>query len=247
MTEHQHPTSVRAFGAEHAKRYDESAELLMGDRPRQRLYLIDLLRCLPEEPRTFVELACGTGYFTEVFFEAFPGVRGIAFDGSEAMLEQARERFSAGDRQLEFRCELLQTMDWSLIQATSLVFSAFALHHLSHDEKESLFRRIFEHLEPSGHFILFDSFRPDDPKADEIVERLTCLDIERRVRDARGSAPPLESIIARDRESKAAEGDRETAFETDMSWLRDVGFEGVTGVFLDARMGGIVAIKPGRN
>lgn len=48
MTEH--PTSVRAFGAEHAERYDQAAELVMGDRPRQRRYLIDLLHCLPEEP-----------------------------------------------------------------------------------------------------------------------------------------------------------------------------------------------------
>lgn len=180
------PTSVRAFGVEHAKRYDEVAELLMGDRPRQRQYLADLLRCLPEEPRTFVELACGTGYFTEVFFEVFPEIRGIAFDGSEAMLEQARARFPAGDRNLELQCKLLQTMDWSVVEATPLIFSAFAFHHLPHDEKGSLFRRIFEHLEPSGHFILFDSFRPDDQKADEIIERLACLDIERRVRNARG-------------------------------------------------------------
>jgi SAM-dependent methyltransferase len=241
---HEHPASVHAFSGEHAKRYDRDAELLMGDRQRHRQLLNDLLHCLPGVPPTFVELACGTGYFTEVFFEVFPVIRGIAFDGSEAMLQQARARLPAGDLTLELRCELLQTMDWSLVDPTSLVFSAFALHHLSHDEKESLFGRIFEHLEPSGHLILFDSFRPDDPKADEIVERLTCLDIERRVRDVRGAAPPLEHIVDRDREVKAAEGDREASLEAHLRWLREVGFEGVTPVFLDARMGGIVAIKP---
>jgi SAM-dependent methyltransferase len=184
------PKSVEAFGAEHAQRYDDrDGELLMGDRQRQRRLLADLLRCLPQEPPMFVEMACGTGYFTEVFFEIFPKIRGVAFDGSEAMLQKARARFPDDGRDVELRCELLQTMDWSVVGSTSLVFSSFAIHHLSHDEKRALFGRIFEHLEPSGFFILFDAFRPDDTKADAIVERLSCLDIERRVRDARGTAP----------------------------------------------------------
>ena len=215
----------------------------MGDRSRQRRYLLDLLQCLPVAPLTFVELACGTGYFTEVFFEAFPTIRGLATDGSEAMLDKARARSSA-DQNLELRCELLQDMDWSRVHATSLVFSAFALHHLSGDEKMQLFEGIFEHIEPGGRFILFDSFRPEDPTANAIIERLTCIEIERRVREERGSAPPLEQIIARDRESKTAEGDRESSFETHLRWFRELGFETVAPIFLDLRMGGIVAIKP---
>jgi hypothetical protein len=90
---------------------------------------------------------------------------------------------------------------------------------------------------------LFDSFRPDDPIADELVERLTCLDIQRRVRDAKGTEVPLERIIARDREVKAAEGDQEASFEAQLRWLREVGFESVAPVFLDVRMGGVVAAK----
>jgi tRNA (cmo5U34)-methyltransferase len=239
------PKSVHAFGTEHARRYDDrDGELLMGDRQRQRRFLADLLRCLPQEPPMFVELACGTGYFTEVFFEIFPQIRGVAVDGSEAMLQHARTRFAKDGRNLALRCELLQRMDWSVVGPTSLVFSAFAIHHLSHDEKRALFGAIFEYLEPSGFFILFDAFRPDDRKADEIVERLSCLDIERRVRDAHGTAPHLEHIIARDRESKEAEGDREASIESHLHWLREIGFEGVAPVFLEARMGGIVASKP---
>jgi tRNA (cmo5U34)-methyltransferase len=236
------PRSVEAFRAQ-AERYDSDAELLMGDRPLQRQYLEDVLRCLPDEPRAFVDLGCGTGYFTEVIFETFPLIRGKGIDGSEAMLERARSRFQSGDRDLELRCELLQSVDWSTLGATQLVFSAFAIHHLSDDEKRGLFRQIFEHIEPNGRFILFDSFRPDDPIADELVERLTCLDIQRRVRDAKGTEVPLERIIARDREVKAAEGDQEASFEAQLRWLREVGFESVAPVFLDVRMGGVVAAK----
>lgn len=237
------PRSVEAFGAEHAKRYDRDAELLMGDRDRHRVYLSDLLRSLPREPRDFVDLACGTGYFTEVFFEVFPAIHGVGIDGSESMLDEARSRFRDAGRDIVFRRELLQTMDWSAVGTTSVIFSAFAVHHLSHDEKRALIDEVFEHLEPGGVFVLFDSFRPEDPLADEIVEKLACREIQRRVRQARGTAPPLDSIIKRDRESKGAEGDWEASFESVLRWLRDKGFEGVAPIFLDARMGGIVAAK----
>ena len=239
---HSH-RSVEAFGPQHAERYDREAGLLMGDRQRQRQHLADILSCLPEPPDTFVDLACGTGYFTEVFFEAFPGIRGIGIDASEAMLEQARARFDGTGRLLTLRCELLQSVDWSALGPVPLVFSAFALHHLSHDEKRGLFRQVREHLDDAGVFILFDSFRPDDPKADELIERLTCMDIERRVRDAKGTVAPLDHIIARDREVKAAEGDREASYDAQLRWLREAGFESVAPVFLDARTGGIVAMK----
>src|SRR5437879_6353568 len=174
------PVSVEAFRAI-ADRYDRDAEVLMGDRPWQRRRLGDLLGCLTVAPRAFVDLACGTGHFTEVFFELFPDIRGVGIDGSEAMLERARARFEGSGRDLTLRCELLQSIDWSTIGMVPVVFSAFAIHHLSDDEKRSLFSRIFDHLDPAGLFIFFDSFRPDDQMADELVERLTALDIQRRV------------------------------------------------------------------
>jgi tRNA (cmo5U34)-methyltransferase len=135
-------------------------------------------------------------------------------------------------------------MDWAAVGMTSLVLSAFAVHHLSDDEKRSLLRRIYEHLEPGGSFVLFDAFRPEDPLADAIIERLACLEIQRRVQDARGTAPTLESIIARDREKKGSEGDQEASVDAHLRWLRETGFEGVVPVFLENRLGGIAAVKP---
>lgn len=235
---------MKAFGAEHAKLYDRQAELVMGGRDRQRRYLCDVLQCLPKEPSTFVDLACGTGYFTEVFFETLPGIRGVAIDGSEDMLEQARARFNDTAHDLTLRCERLQTFDWSSVGMTALVFSAFALHHFSEDDKRSLLRKIFEHLEPGGPFVLFDLFRPEDSRADALVGRLAALEIQRRVQDAGGTAPPLDRIIARDRKSKHAHGVQEASVETHMHWLRETGFESVVPVFLDVRTGGVVAFKP---
>jgi tRNA (cmo5U34)-methyltransferase len=240
------PRSVQAFGVEHAKRYDRESDLgLMGDRARHRQYLHDLLKCVPEEPRAFVDLGCGTGFFTDVFFEVFPAIRGIGVDGSEAMLAEAKAQLDDAGYDLTFRRELLQSLDWASLGPIPLVFSALVVHHLSHEEKRNLLTRVFEHLEPGGTFILFDSFRPDDPLADGIIERLTAMQIHRDVEAVKGSAPPHEHIIGKDREVKEAEGDREASIEAALGWLREAGFHGVTTVFQELRFAGIVALKPG--
>jgi tRNA (cmo5U34)-methyltransferase len=238
------PQSVQTYGADRAQRYDSDAQLLMGDRHRHRTYLRDLLKCLPEEPDRFLELGCGTGFFTDVFFEVFPRIHGVAVDGSASMLEKAEERFRESGHSLSFRCEVLQNLDWSQLGEWPLIFSALVVHHLSDEEKRLLTADIFQALQPGGTFILFDSFRPEDQVADGIIETLSCLEIQRQVEAQRGDAPPLERIIARDREVKSAEGDSETSIEAQIHWLRESGFQSVTSVFQDARYAGIVALKP---
>jgi tRNA (cmo5U34)-methyltransferase len=233
-----------AFGAEHARSYDRHAESAMGGRDRERRYLADLLRCLPGEPRTFVDLACGTGYFTEVFFETFAGIRGTGVDGSNDMLEQARARFADKGYDLTLLSERLQSLDWSSLQSPAIVFSSFALHHFSDDEKRVLFAEIFGCLEPGGTFVLFDLFRPDDPIADDLFARMAALETQRRIQDADRTGPTLDEIIARDRASKAAHGVREASVERHLGWLRESGFSSVVVAFLDGRTGGIVAFKP---
>lgn len=238
------PRSVQAYGSERAERYDRDFQLVAGDRVRHRSYLGDLLSCLPEEPSRFLELGCGTGFFTEVFFEAFPDVHGVVVDGSESMLAKARERFDGTSYSLDFRCELLQDLEWSALGEVPLVFSALVVHHLEDEEKRRLAGDVHRALEPGGTFILFDSFRPEDPDADALIETMACLDIQRQVAAQRGTVPPLEKIIARDREIKSAEGDRETSLEAQLRWLREAGFVSVTSVFQDVRVAGIVARRP---
>lgn len=235
--------SMQAWDADTAHSYDAHFDLV-SDRRRYRLYLADLLRCLPNMPGRFLELGCGTGFFTQVLFEVYPDIEGTAIDGSDAMLAQAKERFRDTGHDLTFRCEFLEQLDWPELGTFPLVFSSLVVHHLPDDEKRTLLENVFGALEPGGSFVLIDSFRPTDPVADRIIESLTVLDIQRRVEAARGTSASLDKILSRDREHKAAEGDKETSLETCLGWLRGIGFQSVTSIFQDVRIAGIVALKP---
>ena len=235
--------SETVWDAEHAHSYDAHFDLV-ADRQRYRLYLTDLLRCLPDEPVRFLELGCGTGFFTEALFEVLPGIQGTAIDGSDAMLDKAKERFRDAGHEITFRCELLQELDWPALGTFPLVFSSLVVHHLADDEKRTLLENVFDALEPGGAFVLIDSFRPTDPVADGIIEKLTILDIQRRVEAQRGTAASPDKIITHDREHKAAEGDQETSLETCLGWLREARFRSVTSIFQDVRIACVLAIKP---
>lgn len=88
---------VAASFSRAAASYDGVAEL-------QRTVGTELLRRLPATftPSSWLDLGCGTGYFSRVLAQRFPASRGIALDIAEGMLRHARpaggaQGFVAGD------------------------------------------------------------------------------------------------------------------------------------------------------
>ena len=231
--------STEAYGRERASRYDQFAAVTMGDRRHQRSYLQDLLHRQPLTHGAFLDLGCGTGFFSEVFFEHKPDFRGHLVDGSADMLELARQRVQKDGRRVSFQHALFDAIDWPALPVFDVVFSGYAIHHLTDTGKWQLFASIHAHLEPGGAFILFDNFLPNHPEDRDLIEFLTCREIERKTRHI----TPLEQIIETDRKLKAAENDQEASFEEHLRQLRALGFGHVVPVFLEARYGGIVAYK----
>ena len=90
----------------------------------QRTVGTQLLALLGErlEPQRWLDLGCGTGYFSRALAARFPGARGLAVDIAEGMLRHARPLggavdFVAGDAEaLPLRAN-----------ATGLIFSSLAL------------------------------------------------------------------------------------------------------------------------
>lgn len=231
--------STEAYGKERATRYDQFAAVTMGDRRHQRSYLQDLLYRQPLTHGAFLDLGCGTGFFSEVLFEHQPDFRGHLVDGSADMLEMARQRIQKDGRRAGFQHALFDALDWAALPAFDVVFSGYAIHHLADAGKWTLFANIHAHLAPGGAFILFDNFLPREAEDRDLIEFLTCREIERKTRHI----TPLDQIIETDRKLKAAENDQEASFEDHLQQLRAVGFRRVVPVFLEARYGGIVAYK----
>jgi SAM-dependent methyltransferase len=78
-----------------------------------------------------------------------PKASGVALDFSPFMLERLRERFAAStiqvvDHDLEHSLPPLGSFDAAV--------SSFAIHHLAHERKRTLYEEIWNLLEPAGVF-----------------------------------------------------------------------------------------------
>jgi trans-aconitate 2-methyltransferase len=95
---------------------------------------------------TVLDAGCGSGRVTELLLEALPDGRVIAVDGSEAMVEQARERLDLG------RSELIHSdlLEIDLPGRADAVFSNAVFHWIL--DHERLFGRLHAALRRGGRF-----------------------------------------------------------------------------------------------
>jgi tRNA (cmo5U34)-methyltransferase len=104
-----------------------------------------LLDCFKSAPRRVLDLGTGDGRVLALL--ASPGV---ALDVSPTMLAAARERFAERPDVAIVEHDLDETLP--PLGTFDAVVSAFAIHHCAHERKRSLYGEIFRILEPGGVF-----------------------------------------------------------------------------------------------
>lgn len=95
---------------------------------------------------TVVDAGCGSGRVTEQLLERLPNGRVIAVDGSEAMVEKAKERL--GDRADYLVSDLTEL---ELPEPVDMVFSTATFHWIP--DHDALFRQMRGVLKPGGRLV----------------------------------------------------------------------------------------------
>lgn len=194
------------------------------------------LRLLPrdlESPR-ILDLGAGTGLMSAMVLEAFPHARLVLADISDAMLDQARERFenkpgpepalpeSKTPEGLlpESWLPEFQVLDYTRQLPDGpfdAVVSALSIHHLTHGEKQGLFQRIHGSLAPGGIFINADQALGETPEMDAYYRECWF----ERVRAA--GITEEEMAGARERMKE----DKMSTLAHQLDWMQQAGFTGV--------------------
>jgi tRNA (cmo5U34)-methyltransferase len=170
----------------------------------------------PRDARVDVlDLGAGTGLMSAFFADAFPNARFTLVDFATEMLARADERFARDARRFTFHATDYAT---TLPEGPfDLVISALSIHHLEHEGKRRLFRRIYDALRPGGAFVHADEALAATPWLEERAQR-AWQDAARR----RGSTED---------ELRAAVGrmshDIPAPLEDQLAWMREAGFRDV--------------------
>jgi trans-aconitate 2-methyltransferase len=93
-----------------------------------------------------LDAGCGTGRVTAMLLERLPSGQVVAVDGSQAMVDRARQRF--GDRVQAFRSDLLELQ---LDEPVDAVLSTATFHWIA--DHDRLFARLHAALKPGGQLV----------------------------------------------------------------------------------------------
>ena len=111
----------------------------------------ELLECLPASVSRVLDLGAGDGRLLALVKLARPRARGIALDFSPTMLERLRDRFD-GDATVDVLAHDLDEPLPGSLGTFDAIVSSFAIHHLTHERKRDLYGEVFRLLRPGGVF-----------------------------------------------------------------------------------------------
>ena len=161
-----------------------------------------LVEILPTGVRRVLDLGCGDGKLLALVLQARPQAEGIGIDFSPTMLQGARERFAARPNVTIIEHDLDNPLPE--VGRFDAVVSSFSIHHCEHARKRSLYEDVFQRLKPGGVFCNLEHVASPTPK------------LHARFLNAIGYTPASE-----DPSNKLLE------VETQLGWLRSIGFEDV--------------------
>ncbi|MDE0103916.1 MAG: class I SAM-dependent methyltransferase [Bryobacterales bacterium] len=179
-----------------------------------------------------VELCCGDGSLSEVILDQIEGVRVLAMDGSEAMLQaccRRPERF--GDR-IEIRRFDLAGRDWRrFAESPRAIVSTFAIHHLPDSAKQDLYRDLAAQLAPGGVLAIADLIRPASAVSTGLAAWQWDEAVKERSIRTRGDLSAFRTFQAERWNHHAVDDpdpiDQPALLTDQLRWLSDAGLEGV--------------------
>lgn len=178
-----------------------------------------LLEEVPKTVKRILDLGTGDGRLLALLKIERPPVSCVAVDFSPTMLQAVKSRFQ-DDSTVEI---IVHNLDETLpeLDAFDAIVSSFAIHHLSHHRKRSIYVEIFNLLQPGGIFCNLEHVASPTIRLHE------------KFLKAIGRTPSQDdpSNILLD-------------VETQLKWLRNIGFEDVDCYWKWLELALLIGLKP---
>ncbi len=112
-------------------------------------HCLDLIaKNVPDNTKTLLDLGSGTGNLILAALKNFPGLKAWGIELQPSLIDIAKQKTSNKD--VSFIEGDILKADWPVADA---ITSSLMIHHLTHDQKADVFKRIYDNSE---YFFLFD-------------------------------------------------------------------------------------------
>lgn len=173
-----------------------------------------------KKPIDVLDLGAGTGLFSKIIFEKYLHANFILYDLAAQMLEVAEDRFRKNRDQFEFITDDYRHIEG--VEKFDLVISSLSIHHLTHEDKRELFRKIHKILRNQGLFINIDQIHGG-------TNYLRKLYWDQWLDHVHKAGAPEKQI--RDSIDRRKKYDKDATMEEQLRWLKEAGFGKVDCVY----------------
>jgi tRNA (cmo5U34)-methyltransferase len=199
--------------AEHALNYLRHADSI----PHRMEGEATLLEFVPLEAKRILDLGSGGGRLLALTKAARSTAQFVGLDFSPTMLEALRKLFSTDSNVTIVSHDFENSLP--RMGSFDAVISSFAIHHVSHERKRTLYREIFELLSPCGVFCNLEHVSSPSPRLHaDFLDAISCADED-----------PSNKLLD---------------VETQLEWLREIGFADVDCHWKWRELALLAGIKP---
>jgi SAM-dependent methyltransferase len=214
------------------KHLSSDADMELMHRHKMGEVITSVLAVADSLPRLMIGVGTGTGFLIGILLRIFPGLKIIAIDGAQQMVEVARIRLGSLAARVDFRELGGLCRD---VEAADAIVSAYALHHLSVDEKRRLLRAARDLLRSGGWFLNAEVAPMEDDELEAVAQGLRVRGIVSR-NNGRDPWFADEGAVRRFLDDlERNEGDRPLLPADDLRLLHEAGFSHISTFWREAR------------
>jgi tRNA (cmo5U34)-methyltransferase len=183
-----------------------------------------LLEHIPTNITRILDLGTGSGRLIRILKVNRPYIEAVGLDASPIMLKEARKRFLGDDSVRIVEHDLNDSLLEPGLGTFDVVVTSLTIHHLTHERKYSIYREVFSLLRHRGVFCNLEHVDSPTPGLHE------------HFLDLIG-----EKIASFAREEYS---DKLLSMETQLRWLRQIGFSDVDCYWKWLELALMIGIKP---
>lgn len=202
---------------ENAAHYDQQRKKLIPCFDDFYSIPVSIIETKTETP-SVLDIGAGTGLFSSFIKEKYPHASVTLIDLSEKMMDAARTRF-ADDQKIDYI--LGDYTEHEFDRTFDMIVSSLSIHHLSDEEKRSLYHKIFSLLNQGGIFINADQVLGHTP----FIESLYKNDWKQKIENSGLTSGELQAAYERTRLDQMA------PLEDQIQWLKESGFHDVDCIY----------------
>jgi tRNA (cmo5U34)-methyltransferase len=198
---------------ENAEHYDKIRKLIIPCFDDLYNITTELTNSKKESPK-ILDLGAGTGLLTKYLLEKYPNAEFTLIDLSEEMLKIAKNRFKGNTN---FKYIVADYSTYDPANSFDMVVSSLSIHHLEDEDKEKLYKKVYNSLNQDGIFLNADQVVGPTPDIDKSYQKNWLGKIE----ENNFTGPEKDTAIERMKFDKPA------TLENNLKWLTDCGFKDV--------------------